>query len=333
MFSGAFLIQHEGRNKRKAMPCSFVKDERQGLALNGFFVGMSWVSTNGPHEMKRHLIILGGILALAVSASAVAQTPQRPFAREDAIAAIQAAEASRLAASRAEPRPAHMIRYPVEIETEEPAVRPIARSSFLPRTRWAHKPGSDLWTRSAMVSVSSYGDGLDSLIPRDIDAWCPAYRQNNAEDRRAFWVGMMSALAKHESTYNPRAVGGPDLWYGLLQIYPPTARGYGCRARTGEALKNPTENLSCAARIMNVTVARDNAIALHDGRWRGVAADWGPMSNRRKIPEMSAWTRAQDYCRMPMRPTVRPDIGSLAMRPEARPLTATVSTMDVVLSE
>ena len=70
--------------------------------------------------------------------------------------------------------------------------------------------------------------------------------------RRAFWVGMMSALSKHESTYNTRAVGGGDLWYGLLQIYPDTARRYGCRARKGEALNNPVENLSCAARIMAV---------------------------------------------------------------------------------
>lgn len=279
----------------------------------------------------RRSIILGGILAFIVSVSAEANTPQRPFAREDAQAAALAAKISLLSAFRAEARPNHMIRYPVEIETSDPNVRPIARSEFLPRTRWEHKSGSDLWTRSAMVSVASYGEGLDSLIPRDIDAWCPAYRQNSTEDRRAFWVGMMSALAKHESTYNPRAVGGGDLWYGLLQIYPPTARGYGCRAQTGEALKNPTENLSCAARIMNVTVARDNAIALHDGRWRGVAADWGPMSNRRKIPEMSAWTRAQSYCRLPTRPEMRPEF--TAMRPTARPLTATISTMDVALNE
>ena len=277
-------------------------------------------------------------MALLVGASALAQTQPRPYAREDVRFAALAAEASRLAAFRVNARPDHMIRYPVSVEAVSPKVRPLARSSFLPRTRWEHKKGSDLWTRSAMVSVAAYGEGLDSLVPRDIDAWCPAYRRNDAEDRRAFWVGMMSALAKHESTYNPRAVGGPDLWYGLLQIYPPTARGYECRARTGEALKNPTENLSCAARIMNVTVARDNAIAIHDGRWRGVAADWGPMSNRRKIPEMSAWTRAQDYCRMPVRPAARPDVSKeeallLANRPQLRPLRATISTMDVVPRE
>lgn len=264
--------------------------------------------------------ILGGMIVAIMATQAVAETVIRPFAREDAAVLQQEAEVQRLASFRAVPRPAYMIRYPVDIETGPPAVRPVARTAFLPRTRWAFQPGSEVWTRAAMSAVGGHGEGLDSVVPRDIDTWCPAYRDNPPELRRAFWVGMMSALAKHESTYNPRAVGGGNLWFGLLQIYPDTARRYGCRARTGEALQNPVENLSCAARIMNVTVARDNAIAVHDGRWRGVAADWGPMSNRSKIPEMSNWTRQQSYC-VPIQ----------TVRPQARPsgLTATYSAMNL----
>lgn len=263
--------------------------------------------------------LLGGILAICVAATAVADTGVRPVSRTDAAMLQAEADALKLASFRVRERPAHMIRYPVTIETREPEVRPIARSGFLPRTRWEHKDGSALWTRAAMTAISGHGDGLESLVPRDIDQWCPAYTDNGPELRRAFWVGMMSALAKHESTYNPRAVGGGNLWFGLLQIYPDTARRYGCYARTGEALKDPADNLSCAARIMNVTVARDDAIAVHDGRWRGVAADWGPMSNRRKIPEMRNWTRQQSYC--------QPQVN---LRPQARPVQnweMTVSSM------
>jgi hypothetical protein len=97
----------------------------------------------------------------------------------------------------------------------------------------------------------------------------------------------------------------------LLQIYPDTARRYGCRARTGEALKNPVENLSCAARIMAVTVERDQAVAVCYTRWRGAAADWGPMTKPKKIAEMSAWTSHQTYCQ-PLentRPVARPKQG------------------------
>ena len=264
--------------------------------------------------------ILGGIVAICVGAAAMADTGIRPFSRDDATALRVSAEAEKLAGFRVRERPDYMIRYPVIVETREPEVRPLARSGFLPNTRWGHKEGSDVWTRAAMTAV---GD-LESLTPRDIDRWCPAYEENGPEQRRAFWVGMMSALAKHESTYNPDAVGGGNRWFGLLQIYPPTARGYGCHAQSGEALKDPVDNLACAARIMNVTVARDNAIAVHDGRWRGVAADWGPMSNRSKLPDMINWTSQQSYC--------QPQVN---IRPEARPVAdwdVTISTMSAPIS-
>lgn len=287
--------------------------------------------------MKLLKPILGGIAGILLAQAAAAQDPIRPYAREDAIKAKVDAQVSALAAFRVQQRPAHMIRYPVQVNATVPTMRPVARTVFLPRTRWEHKSGNAVWTRAAMSAVGYHGDGLDSVVPSDIDTWCPAYAQNSPELRRAFWVGMMSALAKHESTYNPNAVGGPNLWYGLLQIYPDTARRYGCRARTGEALKNPVENLSCAARIMNVTVARDNAIAVYNGRWRGVAADWGPMSNRNKIPEMANWTRQQSYCvaTKNMRPQMRPPSlfaqadTAPTLRPQARPLNATISTMGV----
>lgn len=271
--------------------------------------------------MKYAKIILGGILALCVGAAAVADTSVRPVSRDDVVTSKAEAATVLLAGFRVRERPDYMIRYPAIVETHAPAVRPLARSAYLPNTRWDHKDGSDLWTRAAMTAIAGHGDGLESLVPRDVDQWCPAYTENGPEKRRAFWVGMMSALAKHESTYNPRAVGGGDLWFGLLQIFPDTARRYGCYARTGEALKDPEDNLSCAARIMNVTVARDNAIAVRDSRWRGIAADWGPMSNQSKRSEMVAWTNRQSYC--------QPQTNK---RPEARPARdwdITLSTMNV----
>ncbi len=254
-------------------------------------VVMNWIRT-----------IVGAMAAVALTTH-VAANPlkDRPISRQDALHA-------RLASVAPQPRPPHMLRYPVQLETRKPDVRPVARTRFQPRARWDFKDGGRIWTRAAMSAISDHAGALLENVPRDIDVWCPAYADHGPEMRRAFWVGMMSALSKHESTYNPRAVGGPNLWYGLLQIYPDTARRYGCRARTGEALKDPAENLSCAARIMAVTVTRDNAVAVYDGRWRGVAADWGPMSNRRKISEMSAWTRVQSYCTPidNIRPIARP---------------------------
>jgi len=176
------------------------------------------------------------------------------------------------------------------------SLRPPARDGHLGRTRWEHQRDYILWNRAALSALKTHGKPLTDMVPADIADWCPRYPQLDDAGRRDFWVGFMSALAKHESTYRPYAVGGGGLWYGLLQILPATARGYGCHARTGEALKNGPANLSCAVRIMAVTVPRDGVIHGKDRKFRGVSADWGPMTNTNKRRDMARWLKRQPYC-------------------------------------
>lgn len=186
---------------------------------------------------------------------------------------------------------------------------PVARSFVLPSTRWAHRSEATLWTVAMLSALRGHAKALVETVPRDIEEWCPAYPENDAARRAAFWAGFSSALAKHESTYRPEAVGGGGRWYGLLQILPATARGYKCRARSGPALLDGAANLSCALRIMAVTVPRDRAISIRDSRWRGVAADWGPMRSAAKRRDMAAWLRKQPYCQpkpSSLRPRLRP---------------------------
>ena len=171
-----------------------------------------------------------------------------------------------------------------------------ARLAPLPAMRWSHMPNHKLWNQAAVDALRAHGQPLVNMVPADIGAWCPYYPQADAGEREAFWVGFMSALAKHESTYRPTAVGGGGKWFGLLQISPATARGYDCRAGSGEALKKGGDNLSCAIRIMAVTVPRDGVIHARDKRWRGVAADWGPLRSEAKRRDMSNWLKRQPYC-------------------------------------
>ncbi len=187
-------------------------------------------------------------------------------------------------------------------------VRPPARTPNIPRTRWQHMEGHSLWTRAALSALKSHGSPLVEMVPSDIANWCPAYPSNDDEGRRAFWVGYLSALAKHESTYKPWAVGGGGKWYGLLQILPATARGYKCNVGTGEALKNGAANLSCGVRIMAFTVKRDGVIHGRDRKWRGVSADWGPMRSAAKRRDMAGWLKRQSYCTL-----------AGAIRPQSRP--------------
>ncbi|MEP3345630.1 MAG: transglycosylase SLT domain-containing protein [Litoreibacter sp.] len=177
-------------------------------------------------------------------------------------------------------------------------IRPIPRDDHIPTARWDFRPEGRLWTRTTLEALKGHGLPLLTMVPNDMDDWCPAYSTNGLDKRAEFWNGFLSALAKHESTWKPRAVGGGGLWYGLTQILPGTARGYKCRVGTGEALKNGSDNLSCAVRIMAVTVKRDNAVARKtNGKRGGVAADWGPMTKSSKRKEMAGWLRKQKYCK------------------------------------
>ncbi|MEI4233828.1 transglycosylase SLT domain-containing protein [Roseovarius sp. D22-M7] len=184
-------------------------------------------------------------------------------------------------------------------------VQSVPRDGGLPPVRWAHRERAALWTRSALDALRGHGAALVTDVPRDIAAWCPGYTQAGQRGRRAFWVGFLSALAKHESTYRAQAVGGGGRYFGLLQIAPATARGYECRATSGEALRYGPDNLSCAIRIMAHTVTRDGVVS---AGMRGVAADWGPLHSKSKRRDMQDWLREQRYCRQlpATRPRARP---------------------------
>lgn len=162
-----------------------------------------------------------------------------------------------------------------------------------PAARWDHRPQGQDWTQAMLEAIEERGQALISTVPRDIETFCPAYPKASDEDRAAFWVGLFSALAKHESTWNPRAAGEGGKYRGLLQIAPATARAYGCDSRN---LYDAETNLTCAVHIAAVQVPAGQSIALKGARWTGVAADWGPMRSRIKRDDIAAWTRAQDYC-------------------------------------
>ncbi len=164
----------------------------------------------------------------------------------------------------------------------------------LPAMRWDHRPEATIWTTQALAAVDTHPEQLPAIIPADIKTWCPGYADATEEEREAFWVGLMSALAKHESTWNPVASGGGGAWIGLLQISPATARHYGCEARTAAALKDGAANLDCAVRIAAVQVRRDGMVA--GGGARGMGRDWAPFRNDAKRADMAGWTRAQAYC-------------------------------------
>jgi hypothetical protein len=166
----------------------------------------------------------------------------------------------------------------------------------MPAMRWDFRPEGQVWTEATLAALQTHGAALAATEPADIARFCPDYPQASMPERRAFWAGLLSALAKHESTWQPKVAGGGGRWLGLLQIDPRTARGYGCAAQTPAALYDGAANLQCGVRIAAAQVARDGEVMGGPGRWRGVARDWAPFRSAAKAEDMAAWTRAQDYC-------------------------------------
>lgn len=78
---------------------------------------------------------------------------------------------------------------------------------FRPEMRWDHRKEAPEWTAHTLMAVAEADDRLAARVPADIGTWCPGYSRASLPERRAFWVGMLSALAKHESTWNPSASG------------------------------------------------------------------------------------------------------------------------------
>ncbi len=171
---------------------------------------------------------------------------------------------------------------------------PTAPSGALPAMRWDHHPEAADWTRAALLAVTEKDTVLAGRVPADIAAWCPGYETASLPDRRAFWVGLLSALAKHESTWNPAASGGGGRWIGLMQISPQTARGHGCAAQSVGALKDGAANLTCAVEIFAQDVARDGVVAGKGNR--GIGRDWAPFRKASKRAEMAEWTSRQPFC-------------------------------------
>jgi hypothetical protein len=163
----------------------------------------------------------------------------------------------------------------------------------LPEMHWDHRPEAPQWTAATLAALSTYGAALPQSEPADIAVYCPAYDTAGPSERRAFWSGLFSALAKYESRWNPEAKGGGGRYIGLLQISPRTAQDADCTAESAGELTDGAANLSCAVKI----AARRAPDGDGGARVAGILNDWGPMKSAGNRAEIAAWTAQQSYCR------------------------------------
>ncbi|WP_151720728.1 transglycosylase SLT domain-containing protein [Gemmobacter serpentinus] len=163
-----------------------------------------------------------------------------------------------------------------------------------PPMRWDSHPQATEWTANTLMAVAQEDDALATRVPADIKTWCPGYETATLMERRAFWAGLISAVGKYESSYNPKAAGGGGRYIGLMQISPRSAANYGCDATSSAALKDGSANLACAVEMVAHHVERDG-VAVGGGN-QGIGRDWMPFRKSDKRAEMRAWVSQQSYC-------------------------------------
>lgn len=172
----------------------------------------------------------------------------------------------------------------------------LSSSGYAPPMQWDVRPEGKAWTASTLMAIESHDPVLADAVPADVETWCPGYATASVEARRAFWAGLMSAVARYESSWNPKASGAGGRYIGVMQISPRSAGYHQCEADTASELKDGARNLECATQMVATAVAMDGLVA--GGGNRGIGRDWMPFRNAEKRAEMAAWTRAQPYCQV-----------------------------------
>ncbi|MEM7280540.1 MAG: transglycosylase SLT domain-containing protein [Pseudomonadota bacterium] len=161
------------------------------------------------------------------------------------------------------------------------------------------EPARD-WTLAAELAVAE--TDLINQTPTDVKDFCPVYASLSSRDKKRFWAGLLSAMAKFESNFEPRTAftetlrdskGNNVVSRGLLQISLESANQarYGCGPLTAKTLHDPATNLSCGARILSKWVRDDGAISHAESPIAGGGRYWSVLrpsnQNLRKIKRLT----------------------------------------------
>lgn len=181
-----------------------------------------------------------------------------------------------------------------------------------PPAGWSQRIESPVWTAAAHQALDGLAPQLLASVPTDIDAFCPGYRSADAAGRRAFYVMLLSELARLESNYDPAArytepqirdrQGRNVISTGLLQISQESANGYGCAVTDQRQLEDGATNLQCGVRILSALIARDSVVTGYERGWKGASRYWSPFRDNAKLAQLQDATNAAPYCKRPSTP-------------------------------
>lgn len=169
--------------------------------------------------------------------------------------------------------------------------------------------GADL-TRITMRELSYLPASFYEITPKDYKTWCPAFPKLSAEQRKGFYLGLISGIARYESDFRANVKyleAGGHYSRGILQLgqlalsYYPKSR---CDVSGDPTqLHDVSENLTCGVMLVKHWVTKDLHVAKKgnngtgDGRYYGAARYWSTLrEGRRGYSEIGAYTRKLPVC-------------------------------------
>jgi len=162
---------------------------------------------------------------------------------------------------------------------------------------------SNDWTVAAAGAVAP----LAELNPGDAAEFCPAYATLAPDQRRAFWVDFLIAVAQAESGQDPtlsrfhamdRDAGRPTFRRGLLQISIESANrpAYACGVADPKGLLDPATNVACGVKILAYWIGRDGVIAGGDKQPLGGGRYWPTLARPVSRAAIAGRTSASAEC-------------------------------------
>lgn len=188
-----------------------------------------------------------------------------------------------------------------------PAPAPVVVAPKPPielKADWGSKPE---WSAFTLAAIAEHGSALLNKNPGDWAKFCARpFAQLSSDEKAAFYLGLISALARFESSFKPDvtyteafpdAQGRKVISRGLLQLSQESANGYKCGITDAKQLHDPRTNLSCGVRILSRWVERDGVIqGGGTGGWKGAARYWSPFRKADRIAKMAAFTKSLKVC-------------------------------------
>jgi hypothetical protein len=207
------------------------------------------------------------------------------------------------------PKPPAPVPAPTPVPTPAPVPAPVVNTSDATPLWEGKVAGSRDWSNHLYSELDRLGQDLLDVIPADTATFCPKYKNLNYEQRKKYWIYIISAMAKFESGFKTDtsytedfndSSGANVVSRGLLQISIESSKGYDCGMATAKELHDPLKNLSCGVRILDRWVGRDGRIGGKiDSKWRGGARYWSVLREGDKTSYKSivSWSKNLKMCK------------------------------------